>query len=198
MKNNLIQLAGVMIILLLINWSCTKIESPLVKLPLALPEETQIGANTFGCKINGEVWRILTQKEWYKGAENQVSVSFFNDSIIDIHAAGPYINSIPTHSFSLLFKLKSNSYQLYTVDEINRMEMINYRNWTMIGYRSCKYCLDLYNPGGSALDGQPDKGIIIITRFDDKVVSGKFEGKLFSNSHSSVDITEGRFDIKIK
>lgn len=77
--------------------SCNKIE-----FPLELPMETQVGANTFGCKVNGEIWRIRTLKEISHG--NGGVRGYIADSILHITAFNlGFWDKIPEYDIQLLF-----------------------------------------------------------------------------------------------
>lgn len=152
--------------------------------PDILPPITQEGKNTFGCKINGEVWVPYYKcggtgnpcgelySDMFKLSQNQVP--------LEIHiAAGQRVNNIESY-----FSLESPLFNgIFTTG--NKIDSIDFE------YRKG---LIQYNeiPGMGATNN------IIITKLDtiNKIISGTFGAVLYKSLTDSVKITEGRFDLK--
>lgn len=155
--------------------SCKKEKSP--NPVLQLPSETQTGKNTFGCKINGEVWlpkgALLTTPaydvQYYKSSGTLLIKTNRADKgqSLNIYLYGVYQN---------------NDYTIH--NPINN----TYRYDDVHG--SCQ----LYERTNST-----QTGIVTITRLDtlSKVISGRFSGTLKQNGCPDINITEGRFDFEM-
>lgn len=193
MKQNFITSISQCTIVLVMLFSCTKIDFPLV-----LPAETQTGANTFGCLVNGEVWRVKTDKEKRKGFEEGVT-AFIQDSVLHIQAVDNGTDDIANYLIVIFVNLKSPARPFSTIDTINYLDLHDYAHGDKSAwYRSCRDCFSCTTCTGYPGPDQKDSGIITITRLDDKIVSGRFEGKLLNYLGGSAILTEGRFDIKLK
>lgn len=180
-------------IVLVMLFSCTKIDFPLV-----LPAETQTGANTFGCLVNGEVWRVKTDKEKRKGFEEGVT-ALIQDSLLYIGASDLGTDDIANYSIGIFVNLKSINRPFSTADTINYLDLHDYTRGDKWGwFSSCRDCYSCTTCPGYPGPDQKDSGIITVTRLDEKIVSGRFEGKLLSYLGGSAILTEGRFDIKLK
>lgn len=139
---------------------------------LPLPAETQTGANTFGCKINGVIYTPRGSGNCYK-----FLIQYYkSDSTLLIktnEGCGAGLNIY----LEKVFEIKD--YQIF-------MPLANaflYSN----SNTSCNW-FDRTNSIQS--------GTITITRFDlpNKVVSGRFNGILKQSGCPDINITEGRFD----
>lgn len=152
-----------------------------------LPPQTQPGANTFGCLINGKVFLpkvpslgpILQCAYQYlntnysQGYFFQLSAGNKSNSS-DVFGIGIFTDSLAITEgiFTLGDKQKGNSYGLYS--------RFNYPQSTII-----------YSE--SNLPGQ-----LIITKFDEinQIVSGTFWFNVVKNPGDTIKITDGRFDMQ--
>lgn len=142
-----------------------------------LPAETQTGANTFGCKINGEVWLP-------NGA-------LFTTPAYDVQ----YYKS----SGALLIKTnrsdkgQSLNIYLYGVSQNN--------DYTIHNPISNTYSYADFDAACSLYDRTSSKqtGTVTVTRLDsvNKIVSGRFSGTLKQSGCPDAAITEGRFDFQM-
>jgi hypothetical protein len=151
-----------------------------------LPPATQSGENTFGCLVNGEVWRpengevyrnplrasfglgrltISAEREIdKKSLDNEINITMY-DNIDD---TGYYrLDEYDTDS------LRSINYALYRLEKIG-----------------CQYSTYYSN-----------KNYVIINRLDSikNIISGRFEFIAVNDSCGELDtmrVTDGRFDIK--
>jgi hypothetical protein len=144
-----------------------------------LPAITQTGENTFGCKVNGKVWR--PQGKAGTSSNFQPYLDPYGDSLFSIKVK-KIIDSNLNSSINIgvypiggvgTFKINGNN---------GRVKYTDYTN-------SCEY------------DFIPQKNCqatVIITRYDipNKIVSGTFEATLNSDCGETIHITEGRFDVK--
>ncbi len=171
-----IYLAG----LLLLLFSCKKEVKE-------LPPATQTGANTFGAKIDGNLWvpqgfgpfpasnlleARLLGNNFYLTAQNFSSSPYeteFDIVLIGLTGTGTFIlNTDLTHPSSL------NSYAYYV-----RRQLTPLNEW---------------------ITSSAHTGSVTITRFDTaaRIISGTFQftGGEVSDAKPPVLVTEGRFDVK--
>ena len=161
--------------------TCKKNNTP----PTNLPPATQIGANTFGCKINGEVWVPYSPC---------ASSAFPCDEMhMDFLHANP--NSILPISFTLAMQRqkdnKTSYFHIFNIDLL--FPPHNYFHSTGNIYDS----LDIeYN---TTYHSHYGPGQFEITKLDtiNKIISGVFNFKLYYES-DSISVTDGRFDFKIE
>ena len=178
MKANLLTLPALALLLLT---QCKKIDAD----PASdLPPETQTGAGTFGCLVNGQLWTPLGNNGYSnysvsydptyrkgtlnvgcyryigKGANDFQTVGFFSDSIQNI---GTYSLTIPKHQEGIFTDLTRNTCQFQGGDPYYR------------------------------------RGKLTITRLDKQagVISGTFSFTLWQPGCDSVRVTQGRFDRKL-
>ena len=146
-----------------------------------MPPETQTGANTFGCLIDGQLfvggccapWMTKVLSVTYNSASDQLGISIWGK-----------MNGGPAGSISInIDSPKPNSIQKFS-----------FANYFPSGLADC--------PNYSA----SNSGIYIITKLDtlNKIVSGRFEfvGRCadwdfnIMDSTMNKEITQGRFDLK--
>ena len=144
-----------------------------------LPTETQTGANTFGCKINGELWlpkgafptTPAYRVQYYKsdGALLIKTNRSNKGESLNIYLYGVYKDST-----FIIFNPPNNAF--------------NYSNSNSSS--SCNW----YDRTNSVQTGS-----VTITKLDltTKIVSGKFDGTLKIAACPDIVITEGRFDFKM-
>lgn len=168
-----------------------------------LPPETQIGANTFGCLINGKLYLPRCEEP---------SVVFPNSAMIleGSYPSIPNSNQIivkdlkSTYYFEILIhinELKLYGVTNYTIDESNGENSIdglhnNYINCILYDNVSKTYKLYV---------SYENCGNIQITRYTvgsnnpptGTIVSGTFNGTLqnFNDNNDKIEITNGRFDV---
>ncbi|MFZ1705360.1 MAG: hypothetical protein WAT79_13510 [Saprospiraceae bacterium] len=145
---------------------------------MQLPEATTTGKNTFGCKIEGKVWRPYS-----KPFGSRIFDVYFENNSLQIQAwltdgtCGEYV------SVSVNNLTQEGSYQIPPPNFDGEM------------YRKC----------GTGIDCRykvlPEKSKIVITKLDrsQRIVSGTFEYTDMFNRCDTTDIiqiTEGRFDFK--
>jgi len=135
-----------------------------------LPAETQTGANTFGCKVNGKKW---IPKAWFVF---NMGASWYNGSfrIWEVR----YTNT-PKVDQQISIRVESvNGTGSYVLNKIHHVQFRNQLN-------SCDYNTDSLNTGH-----------LIITKLDtiNKIISGRFDFKVKQAGCPDIEVSEGRFD----
>jgi len=173
-KINIISLLLLISGLLTMNLHCEKDRPEDNKLPAVLPPATTIGANTFGCEINGVVWNAT-----------ELNADYWNGDFLlntwrkEAHKNQQYLYiQVAKHLFDtgyyelVYFDTSSNTRQIYT----------------------------LYSDGNKEYEnpsGEPIK--IKITRLDSiqGILSGRFDFDLKAKLSSElIQVRNGRFDVK--
>jgi len=139
---------------------------------LPLPAETQTGANTFGCKLNGVIYTPRGSGNCYK-----FLIQYYkSDSLLAINTNKGCVSGLSiflkgvyeTKDYTISAPVFNSFYYNTSETICNRFERTN----------------------------SIQSGTIAITRFDlpNKIVSGKFNGILKLSGCPDVNISEGRFD----
>lgn len=161
---------------LLLNSKCRKENEP------QLPPETTIGANTFGCKIDGKVFvpkgtitspALIAQ---YLFLGNGLGGGWFLNIGAGNRVDNPKKNiSIETDSLLLL---EGKSYPLKNLK----------------GYAYGRHSSDIISYQMTTAD----LGDLYITKHDQvqRILSGRFSFTATNSNNEKVNITEGRFDIR--
>ncbi len=178
--------------------SCSK-DTPTPEEPLAkLPAETQTGANTFGCIINGQVFypRDCSSSVLNPG---QKGVIFWGDpsgnrEFNEIQITN-CVTGIPASSMMIhLQDLHQQQIGDYLLQESNFQSSINGLMQNYVYARIYDSTTNSYKYYGS----YQNSGKVTITFYanNNTIVSGNFSGKLrLYNGTDEIDIKNGRFDI---
>lgn len=158
------------------------------KPPALLPPITQEGKNTFGCKVNGEVW-----VPYYKcgGTGNPCGEVFVDIFRISQNQVPVGINIGPG------LRYPDNSQSFFNISSPTNSGIFATGNKIdSIGFEYVK-------PGSIQyfeIPGMDINNHFIITKLDtiNKIISGTFEATLYASATDSVKITEGRFDLKFQ
>ena len=159
-------------ILVLFNTNC-KDKITLNPVKEELPAITQTGANTFGFLLNGEVWlpkaALLQQK---------LDLSY------DPTYKGGTLNIIAKRYFS------DGNFQSISMGGLMVSKAGIYDLFVSFNDGKCNYEVDITKP----------VGVLIITKIDlvQKFISGTFEFKLEKQGCTTINATQGRFDLKIE
>ncbi|QTD37417.1 hypothetical protein JL193_15190 [Polaribacter batillariae] len=149
-----------------------------------LPPITQIGANTFGCKINGQVMIPRDSRKSQLGGIPK-GVSYGTDLNYDwIKASDRY-----TATGGVAIKIPN----------LQTLKVGEYEVKTIIGgfastHPNIVYIQATHHKGFyGSIEGT---GKVIITHYDNEIISGTFYCKLKNRdiSDNFIEITEGRFD----
>lgn len=193
MKNKILALITILFIA-----SCSKKEDEQQQLPIAsktLPPETQIGANTFGCIINNQIFypRNGQGSLFVNGAK---ALIFWGDPSgnnnfdeIEIKNAK---DGIPCAKMIIhLQGLFQNKEGVYTWHPTNFQNSID-------GLMQNYVYAQIFDPatGTSKYYGSyENSGKLTVTKYDN-IISGNFSGKLrLYNGTEEIEVLQGRFDI---
>lgn len=163
-------------------WGCKK--EPITEPPQTLPEATQIGANTFGCKVNGKVVSAFTICEPTGTGGIQNWGNEFTESCC-------YIKRLNWDSTNIRYSLHSNNLviELRSKNNISVGDVlfdVEVRQGSNNGTYQYYY---LENNIGNKLT---------LTKRTSNIHAGEFEFYAMNQIDSTdiLHITEGRFDIR--
>lgn len=156
-----------------------------------LTKETQVGANTFSCKINGVVHIPNDEAFGPRAISASVSLNREDSNFYNLSILTHYSRNKPWEKVHLtLYKVKKEViYNLYDKE-----------------YRYGTYVLGVLNESsgfvGVTYDSKAfNKGEVKITKLDlvNRIVSGTFwfEAINLNDPNDKVSVTDGRFDLKI-
>ena len=159
----------------MLNYACSKSNNSAPDNTYGLPNATQIGANTFACRINGKNYIV---SNW-----NIASGTLLNgDTLLGCKA--PF----GLQSFTYLTLSLKNKFlpELYSLDNINYS----------IQYLTDSTCKGILS---NVINANSTIGQIEVTRFDkvNRIFSGKFNCKVPLKGCDTLNITDGRFDTYI-
>lgn len=159
-------------ILLLLSFSCKKDK---------LPKATQEGKNTFGCKVDGEIYIAQIQGISFSGAKpvtvNNFQTNGFILSTIDSRTGESYSKRV---LIQLPYLQTTGKYQLGSSSSYGQYEFN-------------------YSPGPNYQTDATHTGTVTITRCDltNQIYSGTFSFTAIDNNTGQVvKVTDGRFDVK--
>lgn len=160
-----------------------------------LPDATESGLNTAGCKVDGKNWTAYqasifappaTSALWRKVIEGRFALSITmdkNDDYNEVHSKTSISLYVPDIRSTGTF-------------ELNQRANPSLAN-TNPAYAS--FSFNKPAPPQLHLTGPSAPGKLIVTRFDTvaRVVAGTFEFSAVERSNTAtVQVTEGRFDLK--
>lgn len=157
--------------------------------PAVLPPITQFGANTFGCKVDGDVW-----VPYYKcgGSGNPCG-----EISVDVRSLNTQ-NKLPVQiDLNIGRRTKDNSQSFFQINTLNNTGIFT------VGEKIDSIEFKYVKPGSLEYFESPGRNStrhFLITNLDtiNKVISGTFEATLYRSITDSVKITEGRFDLKFQ
>ncbi len=145
-----------------------------------LPPETQTGAGTFGCKVNGKVWLP-------KGKPN-----IFASSLQVIYDEG-YFGNLDIRAYNKDYDeyLSINAFNVYSemIFNINTPPADSLMQQIRFSSNDCSY-----NYGEAFYRN----GKLRVTKLDKqkRIITGTFECTMKRDGCDTLKITEGRFDLK--
>lgn len=163
-----------------------------------LPPETQIGANTFGCLIDGN---LLVPRSGNNNIVNPLWGAILWGGIpnVEDYRELEIIDYKSSKSASLLLhmdEIDSNGVGEYIIDESNGMNNIDGLDHT---YLHC-IVFDENTNSYQQYVSYENSGLLIIKyiQFNGLVISGTFNCRVrnIQNPNDEIQITNGRFDIK--
>ena len=155
-----------------------------------MPEATQTGANTFGAKLNGELW--VPQKAVLPSAPI-LEARFTGTGGVFINARN--FKSSPTETEFEIYISNISAPGTFLLNQNTG----NYPNQTgSYAY----YIKRKLMPEGEWITSTTKTGSVTVTRYDvaNKIISGTFEFTAGStdNSAEPIIVSEGRFDVKVQ
>ena len=176
-KLTILRFYSFIILLSFLNIQCKKSAPP----PVILPPVTQEGKNTFGCKVNGEVWRPYATCHIFYGRQC-MELGFEVFTVDTLH-------KLPI-SFYLGSKnnTDTSAFEIYTrgsniVLTGNIIDSVVPTFWK--GPQFYTY-MPVQTPG-----------VINVTKLDtvNNIMAGTFSFTLYDSNNDSVVVTDGRFDL---
>jgi hypothetical protein len=169
----------------LVNGRCKKDK---LDPPTVLPPITQTGANTFGCRVNGEVWVPFEKCGIGSNPCGEIVVDIVrtsqNQLPVEIHiGAGQRKRDNTSTAFSIQTKTNQSIYSAGNkIDSVT----INFRKNDGSLYYNYNYYSKIER--------------FEITKLDtiNKIIAGTFELTLYASPTDSLKITEGRYDLKFQ
>jgi hypothetical protein len=152
-----------------------------------LPPATQSGANTFGAKVDGEMW--IPQRFGVINASNLLEARLLGDNF---YLTAQNFASSPNESefdIAVIGLTSTGSYMLN-----------NNTSHPNSNYSYAYYVKRKFTPLFEWITSTTYTGTVNITRFDtaSRIVSGTFEFQAgeTTNAAAPIRVTEGRFDVK--
>jgi hypothetical protein len=154
-----------------------------------LPPETQTGAGTFACLINGQVWTYKDPSELFS-LKSTTTLEFdpnYKNGSLDL-SGFRYDNNNMLIDYIIIYADSLLSKKERTI--IAKSESTGIRFYPQKGKCSAYSTTD----NGSYCNGK-----LTVTKLDDKarIISGRFDCNIFQpDCGDTLKITQGRFDIK--
>ena len=176
---------------------CSKTTTAVPDDPNALPPETQTGANTYACKINGVVWKYKDPDYQSTGSSPKTRWRFDSST----NGGGFFIAG-----FRYLDGTNNDDLLTLGIDSIlTKKEFVlnpTIKNFNLI-YTNSKSLKKDCNQFGTlpfydTTSNYYSSGNLFITKLDQnsKIISGTFNCTIYQTGCDTLKITEGRFDIK--
>ena len=156
-----------------------------------LPQATQTGANTLGCRINGKVWVAEDSDDLFNRAFG-----------VEGGYQGAIIDSIP-NCIWLLARRNDRTFLHLFVRKVNRLGVYplnlstDARPGALVPYSYGLY----YGSSKEFMTGPGHTGTVTVTRADtvNKIIAGTFEFTGYDpKTKQTISISEGRFDVKTR
>jgi len=155
-----------------------------------LPSDTQTGANTFGAKVNGELWG--PQGFGPFPANNLLKATFNSFTSVLLINARNFASSPNETEFEIYLTGVTGPGTYMLNSNTSRLSTSSY------GY----FYKNKLNPVEEWMTTADYTGSVTITKLDiaNLIVSGTFQFNAISNATppNALNVTEGRFDIKIQ
>ena len=176
---------GILIFIIsIISFSCKKEIAE-------LPPATQTGANTFGCKMDGQLW--LPSGFGFASTASILEANYFDGRTIIINARN--FSSSPTESEFEIHLMNVVTPGVYLLNA----NTAKYPNQTG---NYAYYVARKVIPTNEWMTNSQYTGQVEITKTDtiNRIVSGTFQFQALNlyNTPQPINVTEGRFDIKIQ
>lgn len=147
-----------------------------------LPAETHIGANTFGCLVNGQLWIVKSSN-----GSPAMNVDYFSATELNIFASRRNTADVQLNSTieSITFSIKNDSVKTksFVLDDVLK--------------RQGSYSSDRYNCYYQTGYTTTSKLEITFHNVRERIISGRFELYFPAQGNcAAIAITNGRFDIR--
>ena len=154
-----------------------------------LPAPTQTGSNTFGAKVNGNLWAP------------QGFGPFPANDILEVRMTAPDAVMINARNFAS--SPNETEFEIFISDVTGPGTYLLNNNVPRGGFSSYGYYVKRnFTPDNEWLTSSAHGGSVTITRLDlaNKVVAGtfQFEAMNLYNAPNLLSVTEGRFDLKLQ
>jgi hypothetical protein len=177
MKTNKLITVLILFLTIIISNSCKKKDT----IDNIVPA-TQIGANTFGCIINGQIVKV-TGKTGFLSNDGIDGVTYPEEFAIFVLTENPRRDL----TIIIRFNHQPGIFSLYIKDKnIVKLTDDVVANGTITGGDN------YYESNEKSI------GTIQITRVDSAVLAGKFTFDLYNSKGESIQLTDGRFDISLQ
>jgi hypothetical protein len=145
-----------------------------------LPEITSTGARTFGCKVNGGIFKTsgVQSNNWNKAG---VKFNSYADKSIEIDAS----QDSPHENIYMRFKFNDTPGTYYLNDKMRYIGIYH-------GLAGGSTAIDRNNEYKT---NDINTGVVHVAHFDGNIISGTFSFDAVNENGVIVHITEGRFDI---
>ncbi len=163
-----------------------------------LPPETQTGAGTFACKINGVVWKYNNPNYEFLSTKPKTSWEFdptYYNGDLSIRGVR-YLDGVNETDLLALYSDSLNTFKERNSNNIGKFHFaMDYTIYdTKIGL------CERYSTT-RLIDSTPNyysSGKLTITRLDQaaRIISGTFYATIKQTSCDTLKITDGRFDLK--
>jgi len=157
-----------------------------------LPPVTQTGANTFGARVNGQLW---VPQGFGVAQTASILEARFADGGSSVVINARNFGSSPTETEFEIYLKDITASGTFLLNQFTD----NYPNQSAsYGY----YIERRFTPLDEWITNTQFNGRIDVTRFDvtNKIISGTFEFRAAKTANASqfITVTEGRFDVKIQ
>ena len=156
--------------------ACTKKKDP----EPSLPPETQEGKNTFGCMLNGKLWRNTADQPGFPALYAQVQ----GGGWVDIYAW--YRNGTD-----------KTEYIAFICDSLHQEGIYNLKKFIQKASASYVHVQSNIDLSTASTNLVQNEGVLTITKYDKvrKIIAGRFWFKMQKQGGILYDVSDGRFDI---
>lgn len=163
--------------------------------PVQLPPETQVGANTFGCMLNGQIWEGTSHGSIKPFVYSSPDASYSRGVLVLSAGARTESKSLISNFWIYVGGLRQPG--VYFLSKFPRRNTSNY-GYAEVGSAYPTYATDSLRIG-----------TITITHLDTvsakKFISGRFElmarprngGAVVAGFPAEINVTQGRFDVEL-
>ena len=155
-----------------------------------LPDATQSGAGTFGCKINGQIWIPNKETNGFGGG-GAINARYIDSNNPTFPSSLWLITSDNNGNSIILYvnNLPNGGLGTYLLNENTgiRPAELSPKNYMYVVKENKPYTTNNAYKGSMTITNVTSTGII----------SGTFEGTAYYQNGETVKITEGRFDVRV-